>query len=91
MKISCVQPCLYPENKSLSFKNTISERRLERRQQLKDIGISIGVGVAAGLITAGVLYKKKAPYAFINSLEIGAVFSYITYIVTLLTAPFRLK
>ena len=79
-----------PLNKNKNF-GKISQRHYAETKLLGDLGLSVGVGVATGIVAAGILTKKKAPNVFINSLSLGAVFSYITYIGTLLATPFRLK
>ena len=82
--------CANPLQKNNTF-GKMSQRKYAETKMLGDLSLSVGVGVAAGIVAAGILSKKKAPNVFINSLSLGAVFSYITYIGTLLATPFRLK
>ena len=56
-----------------------------------DFKLSLGVGVTLGGIAAGIIRYKKIPNVFANSLEIGSVCSYLTYMGTLIATPFRVK
>ena len=55
------------------------------------MGMSVGVGVAMGSMAAGIMSYKRLPSVFANSLEIGSIFSYLTYMGTLIATPFRVK
>ena len=92
MRVTFCQPlavCTNPIGTKTSFKAGACKEK--NNSFACDFCLSAGVGITAGLISAGILSKKKVPNAFINALGLGIVFSYITYIATLLSAPFRLK
>ena len=94
MKVSFGQP--YNNFKYAASRNSVlvkcsGKKKIENAKILGDLGLSLGIGVAAGCISAGILSRKKLPNVFVNSLGVGTMVSYITYIGTLLAIPFRLK
>ena len=95
---SVVRVSFYTFNFSpLSFKrrtNSNSQSAFSKKQKnmlIGDLGMSVGVGVAMGSMAAGILKYKRIPSVFANSLEIGSIFSYLTYMGTLIATPFRVK
>ena len=93
MRVSFNSSGFYPQN----FKGSgmlASQKAYDRKQKLMligDLGLSLSVGVAAGFAAAGIMRYKKMSNIFVNSLELGSIFSYLTYMGTLIATPFREK
>ena len=88
--------CTFGSNPKSFKSNSVSELqrdylKKQRKLLFEDLSLSIGVGVVAGATAAGIMRYRKLPNVFVNSLEIGSVFSYLTYMGTLIATPFRVK
>ena len=79
----------------LNFKKRLENKpdfvKKQRRMMFGDLGLSLGVGAAVSGIAAGIIRYKRIPNVFANSIEIGSVCSYLTYMGTLIATPFRVK
>ena len=81
-------------NNSISFKCKYGSKlnsSNKKRTMFGDLGFSLGVGVTMGGLAAGVMRYKRLPNIFVNSFDFGSVFSYLTYMSTLIAKPFRVS
>ena len=80
-----------PQNFKKNYKNKSEFAQKHKKMFFGDLGLSLGVGIAMSGLAAGIISYKRIPNVFANSLEIGSVCSYLTYMGTLIATPFRVK
>ena len=80
-----------PQNFKNSFGSKSEFTKTQRKMVFHDLGLSLGVGLTVSSLAAGVIRYKRIPNVIANSLEIGSVCSYLAYMGTLISTPFRAK
>ena len=91
MRIAFCAVSYVPHNFKNKLNNKSEFAQKQRKMMFGNLGLSLGVGVAMSGIAAGIIRYKRIPNVFTNSLEIGSVCSYLTYMGALITTPFRVK
>ena len=86
MKISfmqCSNTCMYRSCVAKYLENRAERKQRERTHTMEDLGLCLTFGTIAGLATAGAMYRNKSSKILLNSLEIAALVSGLSYILSL--------
>ncbi len=86
MKISfmqCSDTCMCRNRIAIYSVNRAEKNQREKVHTMEDLGLCLTFGTIAGLATAGAMYRNRKSRIILNSIEIAALVSGLSYILSL--------